>query len=143
MTPHVLVTGASGFVGRHLLRELAARGVAAVSERREMARETDWSDLLAGSGAVIHLAALAHERAEALERSGNYETLHRVNALATERLARAAAAAGVEQFVFLSTIGVCGDETAGTPFTEDSMAAPRSLYARSKLEAERLLASVS
>src|SRR5688572_14334835 len=139
----VLVTGGSGFVGRHLLQELAARGITAVSEHRELTPETEWSDLLAGSSVVVHLAAVAHERAEVLERKGDYETLHRVNALSTERLARAAAAAGGEQFVFLSTIGVCGDETAGIPFTEDSIAAPRSLYARSKLEAERLLASVS
>lgn len=143
MARPVLVTGGSGFVGRHLLRELGARGVSAVSERRELSPTTEWGDLLAGKGAVIHLAALAHERAERHERARDYEALHRVNALATERLARSAAAAGVEQFVFLSTIGVCGDETEGAPFTEESAAAPRSLYARSKLEAERLLAAVA
>jgi nucleoside-diphosphate-sugar epimerase len=92
---------------------------------------------------VVHLAAAAHERAERYERRRDYEALHRVNVLATERLARSAAAAGVEQFVFLSTIGVCGDETAGAPFTEESVPAPRSLYARSKLEAERLLGAVA
>ena len=143
MARPVLVTGGSGFVGRHLLREMAARGMSAVSDRRELSPQTEWGDLLAGTGGVIHLAAAAHERAQRLERNHDYETLHRVNALATERLARAAAAAGVEQFLFLSTIGVCGDETAGAPFTEESAPAPRSLYARSKLEAERLLAGVS
>ena len=98
---------------------------------------------MAGAGSVIHLAAAAHERAQAHERRSDYEALRRVNALATERLAREAARAGVEHFVFLSTIGVCGDETSGTPFTEDCAPGPRSLYAASKLEAERRLAAVS
>ena len=135
----VLVTGGTGFVGRHLFTELQTRGVHAVTDRRELSPHTHWRDLVNGKRAVIHLAAAAHQRAERLD----YETLHRINALATERLAREAAAAGAEQFIFLSTIGVCGDETSDTPFTEESAAAPRSAYARSKLEAERLLAKVS
>ena len=143
MARPVLVTGGSGFIGRHLLAELGARRVAAVPVRRDLAPDTEWNDALAGVGAVIHLAAAAHERAEVHERKRDYEALRRVNALATERLARAAALAGAEQFVFLSTIGVCGDETSGKPFNEESAPAPRSLYAASKLEAERLLATVS
>jgi nucleoside-diphosphate-sugar epimerase len=139
----VLVTGATGFVGRHLLAALQAKGIAAIAARRELGPYTAWRDLLGGVGSVVHLAAAAHERAERLERGGDYESLRAVNALAAERLAREAAAAGVEHFVFLSTIGVCGDETWGEPFTEESAPAPRSLYAASKLEAERLLAAVS
>jgi len=143
MARPVVVTGGSGFIGRHLLAELHVRGVPFISVRRELSPQAEWGDLLAGAGAVIHLAAAAHERAERHEREGDYEWLRRVNALGTERLARAAALAGVEQFVFLSTIGVCGDETAGKPFTEENAPAPRSLYAASKLEAERLLATVA
>jgi len=139
MARPVLVTGGSGFVGRHLLAELGRRGVQAATDRRELSPHTHWRDLVNGKRAVIHLAAAAHERAEQLD----YEALHRINALAAERLAREAAAAGAEQFVFLSTIGVCGDETTGAPFNDESTPAPRSLYARSKLEAERLLAQVS
>ena len=139
MARPVFITGGSGFVGRHLLPALSVRGVLVVTDRRELAPHTHWRDLLNGKRAVIHLAAAAHERAERME----YATLHRINAVATERLAREAAAAGVEHFVFLSTIGVCGDETAGTPFDDDSVPAPHSPYARSKLEAERLLAQVS
>ena len=139
----VFVTGGSGFVGRHLVQALTARDIVAACERRELSPQAEWLDVMAGKTAVVHLAAIAHERAERLERDGDYPALQRVNALATERLARQAAAAGVEQFIFLSTIGVCGDETTRAPFDEQSMLAPRSLYARSKLEAEQRLAKVS
>jgi nucleoside-diphosphate-sugar epimerase len=140
----ILVTGASGFIGRHLIAELQRRRVpVTAATRREVGPETRWSDVLAGVEQVVHLAALAHERALSHENRREYEPLHRVNALGTEHLAKAAAQAGVRRFVFVSTIGVCGDATTGTPFEENSPTAPRSLYAASKLEAERLLAAVA
>lgn len=144
MALRVAVSGASGFIGRHLLPYLQAQGSDAVAlERRELGADTSWRDALASADAVVHLAALAHERAMACERARDYETLRRVNVLGTERLAREAAAAGARRFLFLSSIGVCGDETHGIPFTEQSAPAPRSLYAKSKLEAEQLLDRVS
>ena len=139
----VLVTGGTGFVGRHLLADLKGRGVPVIAAARDLASETDWQNLLDGVDSVVHLAAAAHGRAEVLERKQDYETLRRVNALATERLAREAAACGAQHFVFLSTIGVCGDETSGEPITEETPPRPRSLYAASKLEAERLLGEVA
>jgi UDP-glucose 4-epimerase len=140
----VFVTGANGFVGGHLLPALQGHGIAlAPAVRRELTPETTWDDLLAGVQTVIHLAALAHERAQALERARDHLPLRRVNVLATERLARCAAETGVKHFVFLSTIGVCGDATFGAPFTEESPPAPRSLYAASKHEAEELLRGVA
>lgn len=139
----VLVTGSTGFVGRHLRPELESHGIAVAVDRRDIGSGTDWNGAFGGIGAVVHLAALAHERAAALERAADNRLLREVNALGTERLARAAAAAGVPHLVFLSTIGVCGDETSGSAFTEESAPAPRSLYAASKLEAEGLLAEVS
>lgn len=142
MSRPVLVTGASGFIGGHLLAELRARGLTIVEARRELGPDTQWRDVLEGVGCVVHLAAAAHERAQAHERRGDFEALKRVNALATERLARAAADAGVATFVFLSTIGVHGDETFGAPFNEESARRPRSLYAASKLHAEQLLAGI-
>jgi nucleoside-diphosphate-sugar epimerase len=144
MTGLVLITGSGGFVGRHLSIELKRIGMElAPSVRREVGPKTDWTSALANVDAVIHLAALAHERAEKYETSKDYESLRRVNALGAERLARAAAGANVRRLVFLSTIGVCGDETFGTPLTEESPGAPRSLYAASKLEAEQRLRAVS
>ena len=103
----------------------------------------DWRRALEGAQAVVHLAALAHERAEAAEKAARYDLLQAVNAFGTERLARTAGELGVSRFVFTSTIGVCGDETFGTPFTEESRPEPRSMYARSKLEAEQRLQEVA
>src|SRR3954469_4879267 len=144
MARRVLVTGATGFIGRYLVPYLRGSGWEVVAlERRELAPDTPWRDALQGVEAVVHLAAIAHERALACERSRDYEPLWRVNVLGAARLAREAAAAGVRQLVFMSSIGVCGDETDGAPFTEASVPAPRSLYARSKLEAELALAEVA
>lgn len=141
--PGVLLTGASGFIGRHVAAHLEQEAIPVTSVRREVGPQTDWRDLVEGIECVIHLAAAAHDRAQRHERAGDYEALRRVNALGTERLARAAAGAGVARFIFLSTIGVSGDETRGAPLTEDSPAAPRSLYAASKWEAEQRLEALA
>ena len=125
------------------MAEFASSGLVAKAVRRELGPETDWRDVLAGFDCVVHLAAAAHEAAERFQVARDYTSIRRVNALGTERLARDAAAVGVRQFIFLSTIGVHGDENSGQPFTEDSPLAPRSFYASSKLEAEVLLRRVA
>ena len=106
----VLVTGASGFIGRPLTAALAEAGYqvrAAVRDRRgqgfppsvEIAIQPDlatpvfWSPLLSGMDAVVHLAGMAHIGPGTPEAS--YD---RVNHLATAELARAVAAAGVHRF---------------------------------------------
>jgi nucleoside-diphosphate-sugar epimerase len=140
----VAVTGASGFIGSALCSRLAACGhrVVAVS-RGELLDEDRLRNAVTGADAVVHLAALAHDAAQALEKAGDYETLRRVNALTSETLARACAGSNVPRFVFMSSIGVCGEETRGRPFDETSAPAPRSLYAASKHEAEQRLGEVA
>ena len=143
--PVVLVTGASGFVGRHLAPVLAREGwlVRRAVRRPSLSEDdvvigsigsdTDWSTALAGVEAVVHLAARVHlpreEYATELYRSVNTEgTLH---------LARCAGKAGVHQFIFVSTVLVHGRSNDGRPpFTENDILTPRGLYGLSKAAAE-------
>jgi UDP-glucose 4-epimerase len=144
----VLVTGASGFVGRPLCDALADAGYlvrAAMRDRRaagfprdiEIARlpdlsgPVDWAPLLAGVDAVVHLAAIAHAGREVPDTA--YE---QVNHQATAAFARAAAAANVQRFVFVSSIGAQSAATADHPLTEDDAARPTKVYGRAKLAAE-------
>lgn len=103
--------------------------------------ETDWSTALLGVEAVVHLAARVHVMHEsAMEGLSEHR---RVNAGGTVTLALAAARAGVQRFVYLSTIKVNGERTLDKPFTEADAPAPADAYGQSKLEAEQALARVS
>jgi nucleoside-diphosphate-sugar epimerase len=149
----VMVTGASGFVGRTLVRRLLADGrpvrAAVRSETAllpsgveratvgDIGPGTDWSVALSGVDAVVHLAARAHMLRE--QSADPLATFRAVNAAGTRRLAEAARVAGVRRVVYVSTIGVHGVKTVGRPFDESSPFAPESLYAQSKLEGEQAL----
>ena len=150
----VLVTGASGFVGRATCTELLKRGFevrAAVRNEAsplvagaaryavgDLAQPTAWR--LQGVDAVVHLAGIAHQL-----HGQNAEAVYQaVNCAATELLARAAAKAGVRRFVFVSSIKVNGERTpTNRPFTADDVPHPSDRYARSKWAAERALAGVA
>lgn len=143
--PVVLVTGASGFVGRHVVPALAREGWAV---RRAVRRpvgiddeviiksigpETDWHAALTGIDAVVHLAARVHHPHE----EHAVELYRKVNLAGTLHLARSAAAVGVRQFIFISTALVHGRSNGGRPpFSEDDVLTPRGLYGMSKAAAE-------
>src|SRR5712671_2229755 len=146
----VLVTGASGFVGTALCRELLARGhtVRAAVRRLippgtvppqlhqilvpDIAGEFDRRALVDGVGTVVHLAAIVH-RSNPIEGE-----MRRVNCDAAVRLAEAAAGF-VRRFVFLSSVKVHGEDSGSRTYAEDDALDPQDSYGRSKLEAERAL----
>jgi len=99
--------------------------------------ETDWSQVLSDVDVVVHLAARVHVMKEqAADPSAEY---YRVNADGTACLAKAAAAAGVRRFVFVSTVKVMGERTAARPFVETDTPEPEDAYGLSKWAAEKAL----
>ena len=146
----VMVTGASGFIGRRVVAELDGEGHSVVSIIRSVSASsadnssisvervdvldgtTDWSHALGGVSCIVHCAAVAH---------GNSGNVRAVNVAGTLNLARQAADAGVQRLVFLSSIGVNGNVNP-RPFTEDDTPAPIGVYAESKWEAEQGLLKV-
>jgi len=147
----VLVTGANGFIGRSLLpafvpfghqvraavRDASAASFPAnveVREHGDLSRDVDWSPLLDGCDAVVHLAGIAHIGAGVPD-----DAYDRVNHRATGNLARAAKAAGVGRFVFISSIRAQSGPTADHVLTESDAPHPADAYGKSKLAAETAL----
>lgn len=149
----ILVTGASGFIGKNLCEKLLADGHAVLALHRkppevgcgevvigDLDNINAWADRLAGIECVIHLAGRAHILGS--QEQNPLEVFRKVNRDACVRLAEASLLRGVQRFVFISSIGVNGNETRGVPFTEQSLASPHAPYAIAKHEAEVELSSL-
>ena len=144
----VLVTGASGFVGRSLLVTLRDRSheVIAASRSRveqpgifyvrspELGPEADWSESLADVDAVVHLAGLAHVTSERSDAETDNKYL-RINAEGSRKLAEQCASLGVTHFVFLSSCHAVAAES-DQMLTDRTNPYPATAYGRSKLAAE-------
>jgi nucleoside-diphosphate-sugar epimerase len=151
-SPLVALTGATGFIGQWLLKELPKRGYrlrvllrrpsampvdAASAVVGDLARPVNMAAALADVDAVIHSAGLAHAM------SGLPEDDYRLlNTEATIGLARAAQRAGAKRFVFLSSIRAQAGATDARVLTEADEPQPTDAYGRSKLAAERGLAEL-
>lgn len=141
----IVVTGASGFVGRRLCVALAKRDLEVVPASRQNDTRLDvlnavsWRSVFREGDVVVHLAGRAHIIKET---SANpLAEFRAVNVEGTLNVARAAAHAGVRRLVFASSIGVLGN-ASGRVLTELDEPAPQSLYGISKWEAEQQLRSL-
>jgi len=148
----VLVTGASGFVGRPLVDGLLRAGYAvrAVTRRAvafpptvdaqiipDLKDPIDWAPFLQGVNVVIHVAGLAHGHA-ANER---YSEFDQINWFGTQQLAQAAKTAGVERLVYISSVRAQVGASAEHPVRETDEPQPTNYYGRSKLAAETAVAA--
>lgn len=154
----VLVTGASGFVGRSLVPLLINNkyDVSVCTRRKitlpfsdkvetflvpDIGPNTNWTEALSGIDAVVHLAGKAHfSNSNLFEEKAAYEL---INVAGTEQLARSAAKAGVKKFIFISTVKVMGEKTLDIPYTETQLPNPIGNYAKSKLAGEASLLRIS
>lgn len=152
---NIFITGANGFIGRHIVSALASNAnlnvIAAMRTPHNTAdknactiaadyTQAQWQSCLKGVDVIIHCAARAHIVKEQQENAA--ALYQQVNVDMTENLAQAALQEKVKRFVFISTIGVQG-ALSHKPFTEQSALSPHSTYAESKLCAENILLDIT
>lgn len=141
----ILITGATGFIGKELVKRFDKDSIEILSRHVNphfITLNYSLEDLLVKTcvtnkyDVVIHLAALAHN---------NYDLdeLRKINVEATLTLARQLAEKGLKRFVFISSIGVNGNKTIDSAFNEFSAPKPYADYAISKYEAEIGLSKLS
>ncbi len=151
--PRILVTGASGFIGQHLVRRLSARGYLVRAAARQpvifddpnvegialgdMSRSFAAEYVVRGVDAVVHAAGMAHARPGLPDAA--YTA---INVDATRQLARAARAARVKRFVLMSSVRAQVGAVHDGIVTEDTPANPTNAYGRSKIAAEALTAEL-
>lgn len=152
----ILVTGAGGFLGRALLKQIASMPQVdtkvwtrafgrwpgpgtAIPIALDLRNWTpNMEQELKGVDTVLHLAAQAASRAQT-----NLDDFMQSNCKFTACLAEASARNGVRHFVFVSTVKVCGEQSSGRPIDGFSPAAPQDAYAVSKYMAEQRLAEIA
>ena len=149
----ILVTGATGFIGTHLLPRLlqdnhqivaAVRNEASATKLSvdvphvcigEIDGNTNWNQALVDVDAVVHLAGRAHILQEVADAEAEFQ---RVNVVGTINLVQQALTAGVQHFIFISSIGAVAT-LSNRALSENTPPQPDTAYGKSKLAAETAL----
>ncbi|HUI61724.1 MAG TPA: NAD-dependent epimerase/dehydratase family protein [Steroidobacteraceae bacterium] len=155
-TQRVLVTGATGMIGRILCEQLADAGYVVRAALRtdvampgcvvekvvtgEITGVSDWTRALDRVNCVVHAAARTHVLHDT---PSNTELYFETNARGTQRLAQMAAQAGVRRFIYLSSVKVNGENSGANSFGSKDPPDPRDVYGRSKLAGERALFEIA
>ena len=167
----ILITGASGFIGRFLCKTLSTSGRSFRGAVRsidsfsidtkanyvsigDINSKTNWKHALVNIDCIIHCAGRAHVMKET--KTDELKIYRSVNVDGTRQLAEQAAKAGVKRLVFLSSVKVNGEVTIKkqndsskndikkkTIFKHSDIPNPEDSYAISKLEAEKMLWDLS
>jgi nucleoside-diphosphate-sugar epimerase len=144
----ILITGATGFIGRHLTATLSktysvrclVRKTSDISVLRNSNVEIAYGDLLIkdslgptldGIDLVYHLAGEVYSR--------HKDDYYKGNVLATQNLLEAWKDKGARRIIFLSSIGVYKPATQKTLLIEESECKPMTYYGKTKLDAEGLI----
>lgn len=156
-TLKILVTGATGFVGRALVEILEAGDYHVVATVRDsqsvvpmsvekhivgnISAVTAWSTALQGVDVLVHCAARAHIMNDSAV--DPLTEFREVNTAGTINLARQAADAGIQRFIFMSSVKVNGEFTEKIPFLPEDNFIPTDPYGLSKYEAEQGLLALA
>jgi len=146
----VFVTGASGFIGRRLVRALDNNkvSISVLSRAIQTSFETVVCDLksesipegaLNGVNVVFHLAGFTHDMRDASKVKHLYQ---KINVDATIQLAKLAVQNGVKRFVFVSSVKAGGSAVTGQCMTEEDQGEPEGIYGKTKREAELKLLEI-
>jgi len=141
----IVITGGSGFLGNHLLKNKAFKDALAIGRSplqnhkhfKIVSFETgdDLAEVFNNKEIVVHLAARVHVMNDTAK--SPVDEFRNVNTVGTLNLAKKAAIAGVKRFIFISTIKVLGEKTEpGQPFKNNDSLNPQDPYSISKAEAE-------
>jgi dihydroflavonol-4-reductase len=144
---NILITGATGFIGRHLAGALSksyavrclVRKTSDVTTLRDSNVDIAYGDLLIKESlgpALDRIDLVYHLAGEVYSR--HKQDYYKGNVLATHNLLEACEGKGTKKVIFLSSISVYKPATKGTLLTEESECEPMTIYGKTKLEAEGL-----
>jgi nucleoside-diphosphate-sugar epimerase len=129
----IAITGATGFIGRHVVAHLRSRGDDVIEVGRPLQRPAI-SKAIAGAETVVHLAGVV-----SASRDADYVA---VNVDATAAVAEAARDSEA-RLIHISSLAAAGPAGLQAPRSEADPPAPMTAYGRSKLEGERVVAAIA